>query len=145
MSFADDSPRFGSWLRTLTKHRERTFGHLNGRGSRVGWNMGPPNFREKAWQKYSDLGKLSFFPIHLFFWCFLDGIRGWGWPFTTLDGAMSGKGDNCIIAYGIWLTDPDGQGGDDAVACLQLGSDWNRSWCQMAVVYIHPGNLTVRP
>jgi len=26
--------------------------------------------------------------------------------------------DNCIIAYGIWLTDPDGQGGDDAVACL---------------------------
>ena len=34
-----------------------------------------------------------------------------------------GKGDNCIIAYGIWLTDPDGQGGDDAVACLRLGSD----------------------
>ncbi|CAK9019497.1 unnamed protein product [Durusdinium trenchii] len=26
--------------------------------------------------------------------------------------------DNCIIAYGIWLTDPDGAGGDDAVACL---------------------------
>eukprot|EP00928_Gymnodinium_smaydae_P005148 TRINITY_DN11773_c0_g3_i2.p1 TRINITY_DN11773_c0_g3~~TRINITY_DN11773_c0_g3_i2.p1 ORF type:complete len:482 (+),score=96.17 TRINITY_DN11773_c0_g3_i2:69-1448(+) len=26
--------------------------------------------------------------------------------------------DNCIIAYGLWLTDPDGQGGDDAVACL---------------------------
>ncbi|CAE7250339.1 SVOP [Symbiodinium natans] len=26
--------------------------------------------------------------------------------------------DNCIIAYGIWLTDPDGSGGADAVACL---------------------------
>ena len=32
------------------------------------------------------------------------------------------QGDNCIIAYGIWLTDPDGAGGDDAVACLKLGS-----------------------
>lgn len=29
--------------------------------------------------------------------------------------------DNCIIAYGIWLTDPEGPGGDDAVACLRLG------------------------
>ncbi|CAE7210973.1 unnamed protein product [Symbiodinium sp. CCMP2592] len=26
--------------------------------------------------------------------------------------------DNCIIAYGIFLTDPDGSGGTDAVACL---------------------------
>lgn len=83
----------------------------------------PRIFVKKLGKNTAISGSFLSSPSTLFFWCFLDGIRGWGWPFTTLDGAMGGKGDNCIIAYGIWLTDPDGQGGDDAVACLQLGSD----------------------
>ena len=44
---------------------------------------------------------------------------------------MSIRGDNCIIAYGIWLTDPDGAGGDDAVACLQLGLRLETGWWKL--------------
>lgn len=82
-----------------------------------------PIFVKKLGKKYSD-SRSCFFPITFFFDAFWMGSGGGGGRLQRwTEPWAGGKGDNCIIAYGIWLTDPDGQGGDDAVACLLLGSD----------------------